>query len=434
MQFSKFVKAKLNSIIDEMSSDLSSFVYHPEKDFTRMRKISFSDLLKCIINLESKNINQELLRYFNFSVQLPSASAFIQQRKKLKLDAFYHILHGLNESFPGQKYRGYTLLACDGSDVSIPLPQNSPSQYCASRKRKDSQNYYQMCIHALFDLVSQRYLDVILEPSKGASERNALSTMLKRRKLASDTIIVTDRGYEGYDMLALTDSLGLKFVCRAKDGNPGGIIHGFHLPKEGEYDLSFDRIYTMRNAKEVNEHPEIYHQVHYNQKSTFLNMQNPDYKMNLRILRIKVEDDYECILTNLPQEKFSLLDLKQIYWMRWGVEISFRELKYTIGLVSFHSKKEEFIEQEVLARMILYNFCQIIIKNIDIPQKEDRKYTYQINTAAAVTICREFLLNKDPTFDTEALIKKYILPIRPDRIYERNIKYHSAVGFTYRAA
>ena len=26
--------------------------------------------------------------------------------------------------------------------------------------------------------------------------------------------------------------------------------------------------------------------------------------------------------------------------MRWGIETSFRELKYAVGLTSFHSKKE----------------------------------------------------------------------------------------------
>lgn len=434
MAFSKFVKQKLFSIIDLMDSDPSDFVQKPKKDFVRNRKIRFSDVLKCLISLESKSMNQELLRYFSFSDQTPSASAFIQQRKKIKLDAFYHLFYELNKAFEQKKYNGYTLLACDGSDISIPIPKNSDSPYRASRKRKDSQDYYQMCIHALFDLVNQRYLDVILEPSKDANERAALCTMLKRRDLDPDTIIVTDRGYEGYDPLALADSLNLKFVCRAKDGNPGGIVNGFHLPKEGEYDICFDRTYTMRNSKEVKEHPDIYHQVHYNKKSVFLNMQNPDHQMRLRILRIKIGDTYECILTNLSPEEFSLQDIKAIYWMRWGIEISFRELKYTIGLKDFHSKKEEFIEQEVLARMILYNFCQIIIKQIEVPHKDGRKYEYQINISTAITICRELLLSTNPSLDPETLIRKSICPIRPGREYKRQIRFHSAVGFGYRAA
>ena len=36
------------------------------------------------------------------------------------------------------------------------------------------------------------------------------------------------------------------------------------------------------------------------------------------------------------------------------------ELKYAIGLTRFHSKKTEYIMQEIWSRMTLYNFCEII--------------------------------------------------------------------------
>ena len=56
--------------------------------------------------------------------------------------------------------------------------------------------------------------------------------------------------------------------------------------------------------------------------------------------------------------------------MRWGIETSFRELKYAIGLSSFHSKKVEYIMQEIYARLVLYNYCEIITMNVVIHQKK----------------------------------------------------------------
>ena len=47
----------------------------------------------------------------------------------------------------------------------------------------------------------------------------------------------------------------------------------------------------------------------------------------------------EVIMTNLSQEEFSASEIKKIYGMRWGIETSFRDLKYTIGLNYYHSKK-----------------------------------------------------------------------------------------------
>lgn len=47
--------------------------------------------------------------------------------------------------------------------------------------------------------------------------------------------------------------------------------------------------------------------------------------------------------------------------MRWGIETSFSELKYIVGLVNMHCKKEEFAKQEIFARLTMYNFCERII-------------------------------------------------------------------------
>ena len=41
-------------------------------------------------------------------------------------------------------------------------------------------------------------------------------------------------------------------------------------------------------------------------------------------------------------------------------EFAFRELKYTVGLLHFHAKKVENITQEIFARLIMYNFSELI--------------------------------------------------------------------------
>ena len=47
-----------------------------------------------------------------------------------------------------------------------------------------------------------------------------------------------------------------------------------------------------------------------------------------------------------------------LYTKPWGIETSFRELKYAVGLVNFHAKKQEYIIQETFARLIMYNFAE----------------------------------------------------------------------------
>ena len=84
-----------------------------------------------------------------------------------------------------------------------------------------------------------------------------------------------------------------------------------------------------------------------------------DYPISFRIARFKIADDsYETVITNLDRFCFSAEKLKELYHLRWGIETSFRELKYAIGLTSFHAKKVDYIKQEIFARLTLYNYCE----------------------------------------------------------------------------
>lgn len=119
MKFFKQVKEKLLGIFNEMDTHRSDFVKNPLKNFTRKRKVFFPDIFKWMINLQSQSTEQEILHFYHFDTNHPTASALSQQRDKIKLDAFYYVLHQLNEAFPPpKKYNGYKLVACDGSDVT----------------------------------------------------------------------------------------------------------------------------------------------------------------------------------------------------------------------------------------------------------------------------------------------------------------------------
>ncbi|EHD53121.1 isopentenyl pyrophosphate isomerase [Streptococcus pneumoniae GA16531] len=56
------------------------------------------------------------------------------------------------------------------------------------------------------------------------------------------------------------------------------------------------------------------------------------------MVRLEVEEGkYETLVTNTD---YSVQELKNLYASRWGIETSFRDLKYSIGLVNFHAKKK----------------------------------------------------------------------------------------------
>ena len=76
-----------------------------------------------------------------------------------------------------------------------------------------------------------------------------------------------------------------------------------------------------------------------------------DYPLSFRIVRFKIsEASYKVVITNLDRFRFPPEKLKEIYHSRWGIETSFSELKYAIGLTIFHSKKAEYIKQRNICK------------------------------------------------------------------------------------
>lgn len=100
----------------------------------------------------------------------------------------------------------------------------------------------------------------------------------------------------------------------------------------------------------------------------------------------------------------------QNFYLRWGIETSFRELKYAIGLTSFHARKPDFIKQEIYARLLLYNYCELITTHV-IKQMKNNDKTKQVNFTIAIYICREGRMKKLSFFHTPFIHFIYIIQI-----------------------
>lgn len=166
----------------------------------------------------------------------------------------------------------------------------------------------------------------------------------------------------------------------------------------------------------------------------FSNADNPIYTLTFRVARFQLNSgQYQCIITNLF-DNYSPDDIKHIYQMRWGIETSFRQLKYAVGLTNFHAKKKDSIIQEIFARLTLHNFCESIIQNTILLSRATT-HNYKINFTRAVQVCRQYLrFFNTILFNVEALISKSLSIIREDRSFVRNLNPKSFASFVYRVA
>ena len=162
--------------------------------------------------------------------------------------------------------------------------------------------------------------------------------------------------------------------------------------------------------------------------------------MQFRVLKIKVaENTYDYIITNLPHT-FDLEDIKACYHWRWGIELTFRYLKHANGLLYFHSKKPEFLKQEIYANLILYNFGIFLAneaaeENQKKKRRQDNKYDYEIDFSSALKAARKFFIRRDShkSVNIIKLIMKYVHAVKTEfRQFNRPLRGIAAIHFGYR--
>lgn len=81
--------------------------------------------------------------------------------------------------------------------------------------------------------------------------------MVDQSNLDKNTILMADRGYESYNVLAHIEEKGWKYIVRIKDTTSKGMASTFKLPDD-EFDKNIYRELTRKQTKEVKAHPELY--------------------------------------------------------------------------------------------------------------------------------------------------------------------------------
>ena len=430
----KNITDSLKRNIDDLSNDPSLFLRNPGTDFSRNRKISFKTFIGITLNSGGCTMSKELLDYFDFNSDTPTVSAYTQQRAKVLPEAFEFLFKSFTADniIMENTFHGYKLIACDGSNLTIATNPNDASTSWACNQHGDTANH--LHLNAFYDLRNRIYLDAIVQKASEYQEVRACVDMVERSTI-ENVLLIADRGYENYNIMAHIINKGWEFVIRAKDVNSNGIASGLDLPECGEFDRDITLTFSRKQTKATKEAG--YRFMPQNQIFDYLPLGSDDtYSLKFRIVRLAIgEGAYEVVLTNLDRDHFQANDLKEIYKMRWGIETSFRELKYAIGLTSFHAKKVDYIKQEIFARLLLYNYCELITTHV-IQKAEKPDKTKQVNFTIAIYICREYLRQKRQLSppDVIKLIEKNILPVRPNRKDPRKVKPQASVSFLYRVA
>jgi len=389
--------------------------------FTRNRCLPFATLVMLILNLPKRSLSIEIDSFFSHIQQRRcSKAAFCRQRTKLKpfffklwnqvlIKSFYY--HYNNRV---KRWKGFILLAFDDSVISLPQTHELSVAYGHTSSGKGQHGVAaQGCV--MYDVLNKLIIDSKLLPYM-TSERSVVMEQLEHTPI-KNSLLTFDRGYPCFWLFyLLLQKQQYKFIMRAQT-NFNNIV------KEFCSSSTHDRIATF--------HPT---------NTAIKQMQQmgitvtKETSIHLRLLKVPLKTgEIEILITNLySSELYSAEDLKEAYFLRWGIETCFGTLKNQLQIENFSGIRQLCVEQDFFANIFVYNLQSIIEKQSDSRVSKisrSRKHCYQINKnlcwATLKTKVVDLFFKEDSMqilLELQALFEQYLEPVRPNRSYPRTTK------------
>ena len=403
------------------------------KDFSRKSVLTAETVIRLLISAEGGSLAKIL---HDAGIQA-TASALSQRRSQIPPEVFRTVFTNFNSTCADNNFfQGYRLLAVDGTAVNLPRNPKAPSFVQNDGIPK---GVNQLHVTPLYNILSRTFDDLVIQPEPKKDEIGALVDMLERNTFTQKTLIIADRGFESYNLIAhCLEKENADFLIRVRQ-NYSAMREVAKLPMM-ELDCTIRPTITTTQTKEDKKNGYVFLQVPKKSKVGSKTRRGrwdfpSPYPMKLRVCRFLLDNgEFETVATSLPRS-FSLDDIRELYHLRWGIETSFRDLKYTLGLVNLHGKSDAFAEQEIYASLTAFNFASRVCNEVVVRQPKNGVYAYKVNFKMAVMLCKEHL--RTPNTDGETLLKeiaRYTVPIRPNRQDERNLKVKGFAGFVYRVA
>ena len=392
----------------------------------RRRKMPIEDLVYSMINRKGLTLKLELRNYMKIThpgVEI-SKPGYLKQRMKLNPEAFKVLYQSHNKNFyqdaevEPYTYKGYLVLAADGSDINIPTTAETVEKY-GSASVRGGKPCAQIGLGCIYDVLNRFILDSSINKVKFDEMRVAQEQLSNIKDTIGDRypyMVIMDRGYPSTPAFLKFIDDGIYFVARLKTSDYKAEQKAL---KSNDEDVEI----ALTKARRRN----------YIGKKEESIMMSRDF-FSLRMVKVNFDNDIsEILATNLPRETFPEECFAEIYHMRWGIETAYEVLKDRLKIENFTGIKPTLIEQDINSTIYVSNLAEDIICDIEEEDKEhlknDYKHTMQINRNLSIGLLKSdliyILIETDENRKSELLqalydeIRVNVVPIRPDRHYHR---------------
>lgn len=400
-----------------------------ENSFIRNRKMEFEDFIWYMTLQKGRTTSMELDEYLKvkndtYKISI-SKQAFSKQRLNLKPEIFRDLYKDylkdfyINSPKEVKKYKGYYVLAIDGSLFEIPNTKELREVYKTQKNSSGHRESARARVSGIYDIENEFMIDAIITDC-GQGEKNLAKLNIQEAGNIIDLnkcIIVFDRGYPGLDLIWFLEKLNIKYIFRLQSTNM--------YEKEKRSMSTNDEWVNLSCSDRLRKIEE---------EETKKELKEKKY-IRTRMTRVVLDTgEIEYLLSNIPETLIPEEEMKNAYFKRWKIEIGYDILKNKLHIENFTGKTKITIEQDFYAQIYTFNVLQDIkhTANIEI-QKNNKnknlKYEYKTNINILAGWLKNILIamifvntDRERKELYDIIIekaKKNLISINPNRSYER---------------
>lgn len=374
----------------------------------------------------TKSLQKELNNFFaklsnkDYNIFEVTKGALTQARAKLKHGVFIELSDlAIKEFYDNENYRkwrGFRLLAVDGSTSNLPAHPSIKTDFGSSFTGcKQSVETSMARISLLYDVLNCITLEALFERTS-FSENSLLNKHLERNQLASGDLLLFDRGYSSNALMFELLQKGIHFCMRMR--SHWCEVQDFENSKEQSRIVQFTL--PRKDKHLLKRYP------------------SNNLIITCRLVAITLDTGEKEILCTslLNEDEHTVNDLRALYHYRWNIEEAYKLLKVRLQLSNYSGKTSNAVKQDFFAKIFMMNMCAIMSFPIEERLTKENQtaktnHKYKVNKTNVLSVLKESwvalwlkrkLSKVLPAFDDILTRAKEI--VRPNRKFERKKYRH----------
>jgi hypothetical protein len=363
-----------------------------EKDFTRRRALTFPCVMLMLLQKSAKSIQRHLQTFLRqvsdeFASASVTAGAWTQARAKLKHTAFIELnqsvivpgLYSAEHAAHCRRWRGHRVLGVDGSQVWLPDHAQVVREFgvveVANNSGPTGTRYIPGRLSVLYDLLNEIGLDAQLAAVRVSEVELAFRQLAA---VQAGDVLVWDRGFTGYLLMATVGARGAHFVGRCSTGSFGPAQEMFRSNRAGRSVVTEVWASPSQRAQ--------------------AQAQGLALKLKVRFVSLRLATgELEVLVTSLlDPENYPTQEFLEVYHWRWNHETYHQMLKGRLELENWSGKTLEAVRQDLHAAVLVSNLEALLSQEVQEQLESEhaqRVYPRKVNRADSYHALKELMLD-----------------------------------------